>query len=158
MNMSARRSLRFRLTAIAAVFGAALFSKFDPSRGGGSNFSAWFIHPIEFTTYIGNSGDQSAIDACIGGLTYHSEISQYIGKPYFPIHEFCGGEPIMRLSYGDSVIIEQLGEFKVISMLDVDQGDTARVLQELPGEVYLQTCHQNDIQMRVIGLAKAASV
>jgi len=108
--------------------------------------------PIAFYTYVANIGDQSDVDACAGGLTYFIEVAEYLRKPYYPIHNYCGGQPILSLHPGDLVMIRQLGEFKVVSGINVLPGDTARSLAGLAGDIYLQTCYDDQQTMRVVGL------
>jgi len=109
-------------------------------------------HEIKFHTYIANYGDQSEVDACTGGLTYFVAVANHVGKPYFPIHNYCGGHPLMNLRIGDLVSIRQLGVFEIVSMRDVSLGDTASMIKGLPGEIYLQTCYDEGQPMRVLGL------
>jgi hypothetical protein len=108
--------------------------------------------PVSYVTYIANTGDQHTVDECAGGLTYFTEIAEFLGKPYYPIHNECGGRPILKLKPGDLVSIHQIGVYEVIATLDVFRGDTAFELLELPGEVFLQTCFDFGDQMRVVGL------
>jgi len=105
-----------------------------------------------FATRIVNEGEQDAVDLCEGGLTKMNSVSDYLGKDYFPIHNECGGAPILELETGHTVHIEGLGAFTVVATLDVMRGDDASVIADLPGEILIQTCHNTGNGMRVVAL------
>jgi len=105
-----------------------------------------------WTTFVANVDSQEAIDACEGGLTYSPEISDILGKPYYPIHNFCKGLPILDLQVGDLVYIEDVGDFRVVGAQDVTKGDTTAAIMDLPGSAVLQTCYEIGDKMRVVGI------
>jgi hypothetical protein len=98
---------------------------------------------------------QQAIDECTGGLTYSPDISDILHKSYYPIHNVCGGMPILDLQTGNSVYIQGVGSFQVVDSLDVERGDKTSVLSGITGDVLLQTCYPNSKKMRVVGLQAA---
>ena len=106
-----------------------------------------------FSTWVANIDDQAAVDQCTGGLTYSPPISDYVGKPYYPMHNHCGGLPILSLQAGDTVHIEGVGVFTVVGSKDVTQGDSAEALLGLPGDALIQTCYSTGNKMRVVELA-----
>jgi uncharacterized protein YgiM (DUF1202 family) len=110
--------------------------------------------PYAWETYIANVDAQRAIDACTGGVTYSPEISQILGKAYYPIHVHCHGQPILGLKNGDLVRIQSVGVFRVVGSKDVKKGDSTRVIAGLPGDALLQTCYPNDSKMRVVAIQK----
>jgi len=113
-------------------------------------------------TYIANTGGQEQVNECAGGLTNLTAVSDYLtrveGSPKInlPIHNECGGRPILELQDGDLVLIENLGEFVVVADRTVERGGDADDLLGLPGTVLLQTCHDSGNQMRVVALAAVA--
>ena len=108
-----------------------------------------------FQSYVANVDSQEAVDACTGGLTYSPEISKILGKQYYPIHNYCGGMPILELTTGNKVNIEGVGIFTVVDTVDVVRGDTTSKLTGIKGTVLLQTCYPNSTKMRVVGLEVA---
>lgn len=109
----------------------------------------------DWITFVANRGGQEAVDACLGGLTDMTAQAQLTNKGYlgyFPIHNHCGGEPILNLETGDHVFIRGYGAFQVVGLRDVEQGDTTRALAGLPGVILLQTCHETGTEMRVVAL------
>jgi len=113
-----------------------------------------------FTTFVANTGSQTAVDKCTGGLTNNPEIGDYLAyldgrdKVYYPIHNHCGGKPILNLVTGDLVQIKDVGDYIVVATNDVQKGDDADVIQGLPGGIILQTCHNTGNGMRVVSLVK----
>lgn len=113
-------------------------------------------------TYIANVGGQEQLNACTGGLTNMAAVSNYLtkveGTPKLnlPIHNECGGQPILGLEEGDKVLIDGLGEFEVVAERTVLRGGTAKDLIGLPGSVLLQTCHDTGNEMRVVALEPIA--
>lgn len=108
-----------------------------------------------FESYVANSDSQEAVDSCTGGLTYSPDISKILGKSYYPIHNFCGGMPILELKNGNKVDIRKIGTFVVVDSRDVSRGDTTGVLKGIKGQILLQTCYPNSTKMRVVGLDPA---
>jgi hypothetical protein len=157
---------RWALSAVIAVFGVALASPpaiaapYQPvahvlaQAGELPVTSEYDGRRISYFTYVANVGDQQTINECTGGLTFYTEISDFVGKPYYPIHNECGGKPILQLKLGDLVSIHQVGVFEVISLDDVVRGDTAIELLTMKGDAYLQTCFDTGDGMRVVGLGK----
>jgi sRNA-binding protein len=108
--------------------------------------------PFAWTSYVSNSGDQSAVDACTGGLTNFTAVTNYVGKPYLAQHNHCGGAPILSLQNGQQVTIDGV-TYTVIDSLDVLKTDRADVLLNVAGSVLVQTCYPgNSAYMRVVGL------
>jgi len=108
-----------------------------------------------FESYVANVDSQDAVDSCTGGLTYSPDISKILGKSYYPIHNFCGGMPILELKNGDKVNVQGVGVYTVVDSKDVNRGDTTSVIKGVKGDILLQTCYPNSTKMRVVGLAAA---
>jgi hypothetical protein len=109
-------------------------------------------------TYVANVDAQEAIDKCTGGLTYSPETSEVIDKSYYPIHNGCGGLPILDLKNGDTVKIDGVGDFQVVDSRVVNKGDSTAAISGLNGSVVLQTCYESpSTQMRVVGLNPTSS-
>lgn len=116
---------------------------------------------VAWKTYVSNSGSQSAIDLCAGGLTsFRAEDGHaYFAVPYLTIHNNCGGSPILKLSAGDLVVISGGGvggTYQVVDSRDVSQGSTSDAVAGLSGDIYLQTCYFNSTTMRVVGATKVS--
>ncbi|MCL2595925.1 MAG: hypothetical protein FWD83_10460, partial [Promicromonosporaceae bacterium] len=107
-----------------------------------------------WTTYVYNSDGQGAIDQCGGGLTHWSEGSNVMGRPYYAIHNHCGGVPILSLQTGDRVLIQNVGVFEVVDARDVQQGQDTSALAGIGGAILLQTCYSSGNAMRVVGLTR----
>ncbi|MBD7982800.1 hypothetical protein [Oerskovia merdavium] len=100
-----------------------------PAASAGQSF-AW-------KTSVSNSGDQSVLDRCAGGLTRWFEDIE--GKPYYPIHRHCGGSPILKLSMGDRVQID--GQAWVVTdSRNLHAGDDKDLAFGLNGQILVQTC------------------
>lgn len=110
--------------------------------------------PYAWTTYVANSNGQGAIDACLGGLSYNTQISNYIGKAYYAIHNHCKGVPILSLKMGDLVLVDGKGVYKVVDSRDVLQGDSTDAIAGISGSILMQTCYSTGKKMRVVGLVK----
>lgn len=108
-----------------------------------------------FDTYVANTGEQDAVDACAGGVTYMPSVAEYVGKAYYPIHNYCGGTPILSLEDGDQVRIDGV-TYTVVDSIDVQRGDDADAILDLPGEALLQTCYENSNAMRVVAISQNA--
>ncbi|OCI32848.1 hypothetical protein [Oerskovia enterophila] len=88
-------------------------------------------------TSVSNSGDQSVLDRCAGGLTRWFEDIE--GKPYYPIHRHCGGSPILKFSMGDRVQID--GQAWVVTdSRNLHAGDDKDLAFGLNGQILVQTC------------------
>ncbi|MCL1799803.1 MAG: hypothetical protein FWG25_00345 [Promicromonosporaceae bacterium] len=111
---------------------------------------------ISYYTFVANSGTQAEVNACTGGLTYFPSVSEYLGRAYYPIHNECGGRPILKLVVDDYVFIADVGIYQVVAIQDVSRGDTASALVDMPGQIFLQTCHDTGNKMRVVSLGLAS--
>jgi len=110
---------------------------------------------FEWSTFIANTGGQEAVDLCAGGLTDMTALVGLDHQRYYPIHNQCGGEPILRLQVGDDVFIAGLGKFVVSGYRVVNRGDTTDALDGLGGSVLVQTCYDVGPEMRVVALDSA---
>jgi hypothetical protein len=106
---------------------------------------------IAWETFVGNTGEQDAVDECTGGVTYMPTVSDYVGKAYYPIHEHCGGAPILSLEDGDQVKIDDV-IYTVVDSVDVQRGDTAADIDDLAGTALLQTCYPDSEAMRIVAI------
>ena len=132
------------------------------------------ISPVQMSLKIVNSGDnhaeaQQEIYACEGGLTNDKYLGSVIDRVYLPIEAHCGGDNVLALEVGHTVIIQGEGTFKVVELKDVPKpshippGTTAD-LRGMLGSHLIQTCHPlvlpngkanpDSWKMRVVGLEK----
>jgi len=115
-----------------------------------------------YKTYVANSGDQHQVDACTGGVTNMTAVTDYLtrvegtSKLYLPIHNECGGRPILDLEVGEKVLIDGVGKYEVVALRNITRGAKASALAGLPGSILLQTCFDTGNQMRVVSLTKTA--
>jgi hypothetical protein len=109
----------------------------------------------KWSTFVANTGGQDAVDQCAGGLTDMTAVVGMKEQRYFPIHNQCGGDPILKLEPGDTVFIAELGAFAVVDARDVSRGDTTAALNGLGGAILVQTCYDFGPDMRVVGLDSA---
>ena len=110
------------------------------------------VSAFAWSSYVANVDSQAAIDECTGGLTYSPDISDWLGKPYYALHNHCAGAPILTLKVGDRVQITDVGIFEVVGLRDVYQNDSAEAVLGVPGSAMLQTCHTTGKKMRVVGM------
>ncbi len=103
-------------------------------------------------TTVVDSGGQAAVDRCLGGLTHWYE--NVDGKPYYPVHRSCGGTPILGLRMGDHVRIDA-ATWVVTDLRDVPVGSRYHTLAGMNGQILLQTCHADDVTMRIVALTAA---
>ena len=118
-------------------------------------------HAAAWTTYVANSGGQSVVDQCAGGLTAYtaSDGGAFFSVPYLAIHNTCGGAPILQLAVGELVVITSggtAGTYQVVDSRDVVQGATTDALAGVAGDILLQTCYFNSTTMRVVGAVKVS--
>jgi len=117
------------------------------------DFSGPEYAEFDWATYIANTGGQDAVDECAGGLTDMSEVAHLrTNQAYYPIHNQCGGDPILDLELDDEVFIAERGKFTVVDTRDVERGDTTAALAGLPGSILVQTCYDTGTLMRVVAL------
>jgi len=161
LNRTARRVATIALalatttglgTAVAASSQAATISPIATTHTATATTA---ISAYDFSTRIVNEGGQAEIDSCKGGLTKMTSVTNYVGKGYYPIHNECGGAPILDLAEGSTVHIDGLGGFVVVEILDVMRGDDASLIKNLAGDILLQTCHNSGNGMRVVALQAA---
>ncbi|MDR0483452.1 MAG: hypothetical protein LBH13_09935, partial [Cellulomonadaceae bacterium] len=97
-----------------------------------------------FSAFVANSGGQDAVDACTGGLTNYTPVADYLGIPDFVMHNHCGGAPILSLSPGQTVKIDDT-VYTVTATMDVQQHDGADVITDFAqgSDALLQTCYNN---------------
>jgi hypothetical protein len=97
-----------------------------------------------FSAFVANSGGQDAVDACTGGLTNYTPVTDYLGIPDFVMHNHCGGAPILSLSPGQTVKIDDT-VYTVTATMDVQQHDGADVITDFAqgSDALLQTCYNN---------------
>ena len=113
-----------------------------------------------YKTYVANAGTQAQVNACTGGVTNMTAVTDYLTKvegktkTYYPIHNECGGRPILSLKVGQTVLIDNVGKYKVVDTRDVARGAKASELVGMPGSALIQTCHDSGPMMRVVALAK----
>ena len=107
---------------------------------------------VAWRTYVANSGGQSAVDRCSGGLTRWFE--RVDGKTYYPIHRHCGGSPILGLSMGARV---QIGStvYVVSDIRVVSSNARYSSVSGMRGSALLQTCYAGNARMRVVALSPA---
>ena len=100
---------------------------------------------------IANAGGQIEVDACTGGLTLMESVTDYLDKPYYAIHDSCGGETLLSLDLGDEVSIANTA-YRVVYLQLVQRGDTAAHLNPISSDVLIQTCYPDKRGMRILGL------
>jgi len=112
-----------------------------------------------WTTTVSNSGEQAEIDLCAGGLTLMNSVSDWLNRPYYPIHHDCGGKPILYLELGDLVQIDNIA-YRVVDSKDVLEDVHADAFADIAGDAIIQTCYpweknvDGQILMRAVGLEK----
>lgn len=100
-------------TAVATTSHAAAHTPVAPVHAPIEPTASTIKSAYDFSTYIANVGGQDQIDACTGGLTKMVDVSKYMGRDYYPIHNECGGSPILNLVDGNTVHIDGLGDYTV---------------------------------------------
>jgi len=121
------------------------------------------LYQVKYTNWVSGTGEQEIVDACNGGLTLMKSVTDWIGKPYYPIHKHCGGEPILDLENGDLVRIDDK-TYTVVGDIDVTRSDNADALiafdlqlgsEGVKVDAFIQTCYDNTATvMRVVALTE----
>ncbi|MDR0482130.1 MAG: SH3 domain-containing protein [Cellulomonadaceae bacterium] len=104
-----------------------------------------------YVTTVVNRGSDEAVDACLGGLTEFTAISEAIGKPYYAQHSYCGGELLLDMEPGDTMTIDGK-EFKVDTVTEVELFSSSLLIDRLEGDILIQTCDLVHGQARVLAL------
>jgi len=114
-----------------------------------------YTEQIKWHTHISNYGGQAAVDECLGGLTDFTAVSQWLGRPYWPIHLHCGGKPILQIAVGDRISVAEHGVFEAVQLRDVVPGGAGQI-RDMIGDVFVQTCHDHTAtSMRVVSLVRS---
>ena len=105
-----------------------------------------------------NSGGQSAIDACTGGVTLYTPASSALSKPYWVIDYPCGGKPLLTLVKGDGVTIDGV-TYRVAGILDVPRSTTPTqqyldFVWSPSYAAFLQTSYARGATMHILALTK----
>jgi hypothetical protein len=102
-------------------------------------------------TSVVGFGEESVVNACGGGLVNFTRVSDEIGSPYWVIHSYCGGEPVLTLDLGDAVVVDGTRYAVVSTTTGSLHGDTS-VLSDLHGTAFLQSCDTVDGTSVIVGL------
>jgi hypothetical protein len=161
MLISKLRSLQFGVGALlgALMVGMGLMLAMAMT------FTGWSLsgavntmvpQPVgRFETFISNTVDEGAEAPCDGGLTHNLAVSEFLGAKYLPIHNHCGGFPILDLRIGDTVTIRDVGEFEVTDFRSVPFGNIpATALVGLDGDAIIQTSYRDNSAMRAVALTR----
>lgn len=98
-----------------------------------------------------NSGDSDAVNACTGGLTNFSAMTNDLGVPVYAIHSYCGGEPVLKLNVGDQISIDGV-RYRVASRNDFPLFSSTEVMHNLKADAFLHTGDLAKGTSRVLGL------
>lgn len=108
---------------------------------------------IAWRVEVTNNGSQAAVDACSGGLTHFTDDAYQVpsNKAYYAIHRNCGGTNVLGLELADIVVIEGIS-FQVVDTRDVADETAFWPVEEMPGNVLLQTCYETKGLRRLVSL------
>lgn len=111
------------------------------------------IYPpgIKWQTAVSGEGSHEKVDECLLGVTNFLEISQEIGRPYYAMHSYCGGEPIALLEVGDLVMIDTT-TYRVDSVNRRLLFGDAAMLEGIDGDAFLHSCDLLNEQAVILGL------
>lgn len=109
---------------------------------------------VVWATTVTNSGGSDAVNACTGGLTNFTAMSEDLGVPAYAIHSYCGGEPVLKLNVGEIIAIDGQ-QYRVASRNDFPLFGSTEVMHDLKADAFLQACDLAKGNSRVLGLVKA---
>lgn len=109
---------------------------------------------------LGGDGGQAEVDACPGDWV--RMINYRLDAPVYAAHNGCAelvgrGDVILPLKPGDLVdVVDQRGRersYEVVEMRDTPQhGQSTATIEDMDGELILQTCYWDDLTMKFVGL------
>jgi len=111
--------------------------------------------PPRFVADVVNSGGTSEVDECEAGLTSFTSIMLDLGKPFFAMRSYCGGEPILRLQAGDFVVIDGIAH-EVLDYIDAPMSGSTESIREFTdttGDMYLFTGDLSRGTARIVALS-----
>jgi len=103
---------------------------------------------------VANSGGNEEVDACTGGLTSFTSVMRDLGKQFYAIHSYCGGEPVLGLQPGDVVRIDQI-DHEVLEVVDAPLAGSTQNIRDLPGDMFLYSSDLAAGTARVVALRGA---
>ena len=118
-----------------------------------SQLSGAFPDGVTWQVAVVNEGSSEAVDACLGGLTNFTPLTEALGRPYYAMHSYCGGEPILQLAVGDVVQIDSQ-RYQVTSVNTRLLFGDSEMVKDIAGDAFLHTCDLLNDQSRIIGLAE----
>ncbi len=101
--------------------------------------SALQLRDAPWETTVVGEGEEELVDSCPGGLVDFTRITADVGRPYYVMHSFCGGEPVLRLQPGDQLVID--GEtWTAVAVHTFPLAGNASVIEGLEGDAFLHSC------------------
>ena len=106
---------------------------------------------------LGPEGDMAALDRCDGSFIEMTSYRMSDVPPVYAAHNNCGGDVILGLSLGDTVLIEGRDTlYTVVDERHTPKWSMATKLRGMSGEVVVQTCYYGQDKMRFLGLEPIA--
>jgi len=99
-----------------------------------------------------NSGDEEAIDACLGGLTDYLPMRDDLGVPVWSMHGNCGGETAYDLQVNDVILVDG-AKYQVVSHALLPLFSSTEALRGMHDQdAFLQVCDLVQGVSHIIGL------
>jgi hypothetical protein len=108
-----------------------------------------------WATDIVGTGDESVVNLCAGGLVNFTRIAEDINRPYFVIRSYCGGEPLQKISVGESLFIAG-AEYLMTSVRVLDSTGNSTQIEDMPGDALIHTDDISRGESIVISVKKVA--
>ncbi|MCL2595924.1 MAG: SH3 domain-containing protein [Promicromonosporaceae bacterium] len=88
-------------------------------------------------TMVG-TGEEELVNECLGGLVNFRRITEDIGRPFYVIRSYCGGEPVLHMSLGDQMSIDHV-TYQMVAVTVLSITGNAALVVDLPGDVLVYT-------------------
>ena len=119
----------------------------------GGYVSATTLRGEPWQTTVAGPGTDGDVDECPAALVDFTRISAALGRPYYAIHSFCGGEPVLHLGLGDTVVIDGV-TWTVVDVGTFPLAGNAVDVEQLAGEALLHTCDIVHGHSVVVGITR----
>ena len=119
----------------------------------GGYVSATTLRGRPWETWVVGAGADDKVDECPGALVDFTRISDELGRPYYVIHSYCGGEPVLHLGQGDTVVIDGV-TWTVAELRTLSMAANAADVADMAGDAFLHSCDIVHGQSVAVGITR----
>ena len=112
----------------------------------------------QYTIKISNRGGDKEMDYCASGFTDMIHYKGLDDHQLLAQHNKCGGDIILPMELGDHVVIEGDQEYVITELRDTSKTITTAAINDMDGDVLLQTCYWRENRMKFVALTPADEV